>query len=152
MSPVYGLGAPQGAAPARPTRPPGRAGAFQLATPPAVAEATASIETVALGGLLALQEAMPDSVRDRAARRHAQQMLDLLREMQRAMLAGGSTQGGEITGGLTRLAELGARAVPADDPRLAGVLHAIAVRAAVELARHERVAAMPTGNTKMSVR
>jgi len=98
-----------------------------------------------LDGLLGVQEAATESVRDRAARRHGHATLKLLDALHRAMLGGnpdgtgpdgmgpdGTGPGGED---LARLAALQQGQPPADDPRLADALKAIATRVAVELAR-----------------
>ena len=120
-------------------------GGFNVAAPSATAEranvptdidigAASGVEAVHLGDLLALQETGPESPRDRAARRHGQQMLDLLRDLQLAALSAMTDP--ETLPRLTRLAT----AMPsADDPGLSEVLDAIAVRAAVELARRDVV-------------
>ena len=133
MTTIHGLG---GTTPARPARTAPRQSGFQLAETPAEGETAASVgvENVTLGGLLALQEGAVNGVRDRAARRQGQRLLDVLRELQRARLASGEG----LDAAARRLAELTAISCPADDPRLAAALRDIAVRAAVELARCER--------------
>lgn len=84
--------------------------------------------------MLALQELAdasgPDPmVRDRQARRHGRAMLDALRDMQLAMLAG------DCADAAARLAALAGQGVDAADPALQAILSALAVRAQVELAR-----------------
>jgi hypothetical protein len=81
--------------------------------------------------MLALQEAGAEPVRDRAARRHGQAMLQLLAALQRAMLQGVGGDEAE----LTRLASLSAEVPVASDPALRQAVAAIALRASVELAR-----------------
>lgn len=138
MTVIQGLGGPGSAAAITRTR--RRAGpdaAFQLAGSSANtgAPAAAPAEGVSLSGLLAAQEAERETVRDRAARRHGQAMLDMLRALQRACLIDGGDSGADA---LARLADLVGAMPQADDPALASVLQAISVRAAVELARRER--------------
>ena len=123
-----------------PTRPRAGSGDFRLTnasleteTPAAPASASA-VSGIALGGLLAMQEGAPGSVRDREARRHGRLMLDALRDLQRAFLAAESPHAAAPSPA-ARLAELAAQPPAADDPALAGILRAIAVRTAVELAR-----------------
>ena len=88
----------------------------------------------ALGGLLALQEgligaALPDSVRDREARRRGREMLDDLASLQRGLL-----RGRPDPALLRRLAEAGE--IDAADPGLRALLVEIALRARLELARY----------------
>jgi hypothetical protein len=70
--------------------------------------------------------------RDRAARRRGQAMLGGLTTLQRALLEDGDQDCAES---LHRLAALIADMPQADDPQLAALLDAIALRARVELAR-----------------
>lgn len=88
---------------------------------------------VSLHSLLALQEAEADDVKDRAARRHAGSMLAELALVQRALL---QADAAGMAVSLSRLDGLTRGGVLAHDPRLAAVVHAIAVRAAIEAARH----------------
>ncbi len=88
---------------------------------------------VSLHGLLALQEAEGDAVQDRAARRHAGAMLDDLSSVQRALLGGDPDA---TAAALGRLADAARRGPAAADPRLGAVVRAIAIRAAIEAARH----------------
>ena len=136
MTTIHGVG---GAPPARPTRGTARSPGFQLPDAPANSTTAAStgVDSVSLGGLLAMQEAAPGSVRDRAARRHGQKMLDALRDLQRAALGAALASADGADDPAQRLADLAATPCPADDPRLAEVLRAIAVRTAVELARRK---------------
>lgn len=85
----------------------------------------------ALAGLLALQEAATPSTRDRAARRHGQALLAALAGLQRALLDS------EEGPALAALGHLLAAAPPAEDPELASLLGAIALRCRIELARSE---------------
>ena len=87
---------------------------------------------VSLHTLLALQEAEADDVQDRAARRHAGSMLAELASVQRALL---QADAAGIAASLSRLDGLTRDGVLAHDPRLAAVVRAIAMRAAVEAAR-----------------
>lgn len=108
------------------------AGGFSLAAGAASqAGAAAGAAPVSLGAMLALQEAGAAPVRDRAARRHGQAMLQLLAALQRAMLQGAGGDEAE----LTRLASLSAEVPLASDPALRQAVAAIALRASVELAR-----------------
>lgn len=95
-------------------------------------EATAALAPLGLHTLLAMQEADADAVQDRAARRHAGSMLTEMSAMQRALLQGDDAV---LSTTLDRLAGLARHAPAALDPRLAAVVRAIAIRAAVEAAR-----------------
>ena len=107
-------------------------GGFSLgAGAPSGAGATSATIPVALGSMLALQEAGAEPVRDRAARRHGHAMLKLLAALQRAMLGG---EGGNEDE-LGRLAALATEIPAASDPGLRQVVAAIALRASIELAR-----------------
>ena len=129
MTTIDPLAGPRPAAPARPSG--RRGGAFELGAPPQPAGTMASAvgSPVGLDRLLAVQEDAGETVRDRAARRQGQAILALLGRLQRSLLSGE-----DRTAILRELATLAAIPVP-DDPRLAAVLRAIAVRAAVESAR-----------------
>jgi hypothetical protein len=81
--------------------------------------------------LLGLQEAQQDTVGDREARRHADQLLDLLTDMQRSLL-----EGPDAGAAFERLGRLARQAPLAADPRLAGVQQAVLLRVAVEQARN----------------
>jgi len=124
--------------PTRSLRGKGREGIFttEEATSEPDAIAASSTQAVHLGGLLAAQENGMDTPRDRSARRHGQQMLDLLRELQNALLATGEARAALLPAALPHLSNLADNIPEADNPRLALILRAIAVRAAVELARH----------------
>jgi len=95
--------------------------------PPPVGDVAA----VALGGMLAMQEAEADAVSDREARRDGEEMLRELAGMQRDLLGDGVS-----SVGLSRVADLAARARPAADKGLRGILDAIALRARIELVRY----------------
>jgi hypothetical protein len=88
---------------------------------------------ISLYSLLALQEAEADDVQDRAARRHAGSMLAELASIQRALL---QADAAGMAAALSRLDGLRRDGVLANDPRLAAVVRAIAMRAAIEAARH----------------
>lgn len=107
-------------------------GGFRTAEPVAPAATEAVSAPHELSGLLAMQEAEADWVRDRPARRHAQSMLDELAALQRRLLAGDAEPGT-----LRRLASLARTCPEAANPHLSGVLRAVALRAAVELARQD---------------
>ena len=70
--------------------------------------------------MLALQELGEETVQDREARRHGQDMLAVLAELQRALLGGG-----DGVAVLHRLADLAAAAPAATDRRLAAMVSAI---------------------------
>ncbi len=134
MSIVAALGQPAAAARRRRTAGPG---GFRLlddadlqTAAPAAAAAPAP---VGLHTLLALQEAEADAVQDRAARRHAGSMLHELSAVQRALLQGDPAA---TSAALARLADAARHGPAALDPRLAGVVQVIAMRAAIEAARH----------------
>jgi hypothetical protein len=92
----------------------------QLATP------------VSAASLLSLQEVEDDPVqRDRMARAGGEAALDALRDLQLALLM--DQDDPEACARLAALATL----KPASDPKLAAIVRAIAVRAAVELARRQ---------------
>lgn len=141
MSFVAALGQPASAA-LRSRRAAGPGG-FRLldeADPPAPAAAAAPVP-VGLHSLLAMQESEADAVQDRAAWRHAGAMLDDLSTMQRALLGGDP---GRASAALARLADATGRATA--DPRLGAVVRAIAVRAAIEAARHSPRSLPPAVN------
>jgi len=126
MALVYGIAPP---------RPAAGGGGFSVPTERA-GGAAAAVPTaeVSLGGMLALQEAEGGAVRDRAARRHGQQMLVELARLQRALL-----DGRVDAGALEQLASL-AESVPlAADAGLRATMAEVALRARIELARHRPV-------------
>ena len=97
-------------------------------------EAVAAAGIFAAGSLLSLQE-IPDSAeRNRRARERAEAALEALRSMQAALLGGGLDRAQ-----LEALSDVAADAAQADDPALREAAQAVALRAAVELARLERL-------------
>lgn len=100
--------------------------------PVAAAGGPAASAPVGLDTLLSMQEADADAVQDRAAKRHAGSMLAEMSALQRALLQG---DGAVLSTTLDRLAGLARHAPASADPRLAAVVRAIALRAAVEAAR-----------------
>ncbi len=96
-------------------------------------EAAVPSSAVSMVALLSMQEAESEAQQDREARQHGQAVVDELTELQLALLGAGDGDTG-------RLAQLVERPVVASDPMLAGLLRAVRVRAAVELARRERAA------------
>jgi hypothetical protein len=98
-------------------------------------ETTEAVATagVAMPSLLLMQEAGSDALQDRDAKRHGAAVLDELRDLQLSLLGDGGPQ-------LERLARLADRPIGAADPRLAGVLRAIQLRAGIELARRRPAA------------
>jgi hypothetical protein len=96
------------------------------------AAATAALEAPSLGSMLTLQELGGESPADREARRHGQDMLAVLTELQRALLCDG-----DDAAATQRLRDLLAAVPLATDRRLAAMISAIVVRARVELARRQ---------------
>jgi hypothetical protein len=99
-----------------------------------VAAASTAVAEVSLGGMLALQEAESGAVRDREARRRANEMLVELARLQRALL-----DGRRDLGALRRLADLAGDVPAAADLQLRQAVAEVALRARVELARHDTV-------------
>jgi hypothetical protein len=122
------------------TRPPGRASGatstgFALPPEPAAAKPMASAApapVTSLGSMLTLQEVAEMSVEDREARRHGQDVLALLRELQHGLLVNWDDESA-----VARLTELAATVPHATDRRLAALLSAVILRARVELARRQ---------------
>ena len=130
MTGIEGIGRP---GPLRQTRRTVGKSTFKMAPEGAASgPATAAAETasVALGSMLTLQEFGDPTVPDRDARRHGQDMLAALAELQRALLLG---DGDAIA--LQRLADLAGTMPHVADRQLAALLSTIAVRVRVELAR-----------------
>jgi hypothetical protein len=102
--------------------------------PAAAGMATAANEVVApaLASMLTLQELGGETIQDREARRHGQDMLAALADLQRALLLPA-----DDAGVLARLAELAASVPRATDRRLAAMVSAILIRVRVELARRQ---------------
>jgi hypothetical protein len=98
--------------------------------PPATAGAVSIVSLQIMLAEEALDQAM---ARDRAARRQGQAVLRTLATLQHTLLSGADP--GET---LTQLAVLLADQPRAQDPRLAGALDSIVLRARVELARYRR--------------
>ncbi len=92
--------------------------------------ATAEASAPTLATMLSLQELGGETARDREARRHGQDMLAALADLQRLILSAGSD-----TAALQRLADLVASVPHATDRRLNALVSAIVVRARIELAR-----------------
>ena len=90
------------------------------------------IEPSCLGAALTLQELGDQTVEDRRARKHGQDMLALLAAVQRSLLTGE-----DVVAALQQLADLSKSVPRAADPRLAAMISAIQVRARVELARRQ---------------
>lgn len=114
-----------------------RPGATRFSVPmqPASTGATtaaAEASAPALATMLSLQELGGETVRDREARRHGQDMLAALADLQRLILSAGSDGMA-----LQRLADLVATVPSATDRRLSALVSAIVVRARVELARRQ---------------
>jgi len=134
MSIVAALGQPAAAARLRRTAGPGGFrllddADLQTSAPTAAAAAA----PVGLHTLLALQEAEADAVQDQAARRHAGSILHELSVVQRTLL---QNDPAGTSAALARLADAARHGPTAIDPRLAAVVQAIAMRAAIEAARH----------------
>jgi hypothetical protein len=94
--------------------------------------ATEAAPAAALASMLTLQEVGGDAAEDREARRHGQDLLAALADLQRALLIGN-----DDAAALQRLADLAASVPHATDRRLAAIVSAIAVRVQVELARRD---------------
>jgi hypothetical protein len=92
--------------------------------------ATEAAPAAALASMLTLQELGGETAEDREARRHGQDLLAALAELQRALLTGNDDMAA-----LQHLAELAAAVPHATDRRLAAMVSAIIVRVRVELAR-----------------
>lgn len=105
---------------------------------PLAAATTSAMAPVGMTSLLTMQEAEADAVQDRAARRHAGSMLAELSAVQRALL---QDDAAGMDTALTHLSSLARSSDVAHDPRLAAVVQAIAMRAAVEAARRPQPAA-----------
>ena len=132
MTGIEGVGWPT--RPRAVSRPTSRSGFTMPPEPVDTDHATAAAETPAMSpaSMLTLQEVGGETVEDREARRHGNDMLAALGELQRALLAGGGD-----AGVLQRLMDLAASVPRATDLRLAAMISAIVVRARVELARRQ---------------
>jgi hypothetical protein len=82
--------------------------------------------------MLSLQELGEETVQDREARRHGQNLLAILADLQRLILSAESDGAA-----LQRLADLTASVPLGTDRRLNAIVSAIVVRARVELARRQ---------------
>jgi hypothetical protein len=91
---------------------------------------TEAAPAAGLTSMLALQELGGETPEDREARRHGQDLLAALADLQRALLGGCDNEAA-----LQHLAELAASVPLASDRRLAAMVSAINVRVQVELAR-----------------
>ena len=116
------------------SRRPGASG-FSVPLQPANAgatTATAETSAPALATMLSLQELGEETVQDREARRHGQNLLAILADLQRLILSAESDGAA-----LQRLADLTASVPLGTDRRLNAIVSAIVVRARVELARRQ---------------
>ena len=116
---------------------------LQAASRPASLQAAASPLAGLAPPALAFVQAEVDDVfarqrQDRDGRRHGRAMLKALGAVQLALLG---ADDGAARAALNALADLARHAQFGDDPVLRLILREIGVRAAVELARHERDAA-----------
>lgn len=140
MVKIAGFGPAPVSAP-RPARSSGGAGRFRIAADQA-GDAGEVRDSGALDGvsiapsLLALQETITAGERDARSRRRAEGMLEDLAQLQLALLSGRLPRAR-----LESLAALAAEPEVAADPRLAAIAAEVGVRAAVELARLDVVAA-----------
>lgn len=107
---------------------------------PEAREAGAAENVSIAASLIALQESMAAGERDREAHQRADQMLDELAALQRAMLGGAISPAR-----LASLASLADHPGLAADPRLGELVAAVSLRAKVELARLEVAAAARAG-------
>lgn len=94
--------------------------------------AAAAVLRTSMASMLTLQELGGETVHDREARRHGQDMLAALARLQHALLSCGNE-----TAALQRLAELAGSVPLATDRRLGAMISAIVVRVRVELARRQ---------------
>jgi len=133
MTGIEGIGRP--AAPRTATRIKTAKPGFFVPPEPAGAEQAAAAGAplaASPGSMLTLQELGGETPADRQARRHGQDMLAALAELQRALLGGSGD-----TRALQRLTDLAAAVPLAADRRLAAMVSAIVVRVRVELARRQ---------------
>ena len=108
---------------------------FAVAPDPVTSGVTATTGTAGpacLGAVLTLQEMGDQTVEDREARKHGQDMLALLAALQRSLLSGEDS-----VAALQQLADLSSSMPRTADRRLAAMISAIHVRARVELARRQ---------------
>ena len=103
-----------------------------VATAGGVGTSAAAAPAAGLSSMLALQEQGGDATEDREARRHGQDLLTLLAELQRSLL-----RGGDDPAALERLAALADEMPKTADRRLAALISAITLRVRVELARRQ---------------
>lgn len=96
------------------------------------ANETLAAEPASLASVATLQELGAETVEDREARRHGQDMLALLAALQHDLLSGVDN-----VAALRQLADLAVAVPPATDQRLAAMISAIVVRVRVELARRQ---------------
>lgn len=117
-------------------RPANRSGTgFSVPANQAAATTTATAgaaEPESLGAVLTLQEIGTETVEDREARKHGENMLAQLAGLQRSLLGGADN-----IAALQQLADLAAAVPMATNRRLAAAISAILVRVRVELARHQ---------------
>ncbi len=134
MTCVESIGRPT--APRATARAAARPGFFVPSEPAASepAAAAAAPHATSPGSMLTLQELGGETVADREARRHGNDMLAALAELQRALLGSGDDMAA-----LQQLAELASAVPRATDRRLAAMVSAIVVRVRVELARRENL-------------
>jgi hypothetical protein len=133
MMGIEGIGGP--AAPRTPTRTATAKPGFFVPPEPAGTDQTAAAAAplaTSPGSMLTLQELGGETPADRQARRHGQDMLAALAELQRALLGDSDN-----TQALQRLTDLAAAVPLAADRRLAAMVSAIVVRVRVELARRQ---------------
>jgi len=134
MTAIDGLGPAVPSRRARGATPTAAGFRLEEAAPAPEGATTAPAAPIRFDTLLALQEGPGASLRDRAARDHARQMLAALRDLQRAQLGAQADAG---LAALDNLARLAGTIPIADDPQLGAIVNAVAVRAAVELARRQ---------------
>ena len=130
MSSVEGIGPPRLPIARRENPRGGFSVGADAAHAPASPQATEAASPAAVGSLLALQEQAGDERENRQSRRRAQELLQLLAALQRALL-----QGRDDADSLRNLAALVERLPTAPDPALQSIMQSIALRARVELAR-----------------
>ena len=104
-------------------------GGFEVPEGDDLSQATPAAPASALSGLLAMQEATVAVTGDRAAKNHAETVMQELGAFQLELLRG------QPGGAASRLARLARAAPHAFDPGLAALLGAVRLRAEVEAAR-----------------
>jgi hypothetical protein len=96
----------------------------------APARGTEATQATPAACMLSLQEVDSESPRDRAARRHGRALLAALVRLQHALLGASDDEAA-----LQEISALAAGVPDASDPSVTAALHAVVLRARIELAR-----------------